>query len=259
MYKKYNLENVIIDESAPYVQKYKHLFDNQQNIVRSALDAYILKDGIIDGDKIREDWFPTDINAKIFISHSHYDQKLAVNLACWIYANFHIMSFIDSCVWGYANDLLLKLDARYCKKENGLYDYDKRNCSTSHVHIILTTALNKMIDRAECLFFLNTQNSIKFKGIEDKTLSPWIYSELETARTIRVNIPTRWQSKYCFFSYSGQLKEARETSDFKVAYAVDTSQLYNLKSETLQLWRKKTSISNLIEEKALDALYSITE
>ena len=44
---------------------------------------------------------------------------------------------------------------------------------------MLTVALTKMIYHTECLFFLNTSNSILPQDtIENKTLSPWIYTEL---------------------------------------------------------------------------------
>ena len=257
MYKKFNIENINIVANASYVQKYKKLFEKQQSQIREHLDNYVLQDGIIDGKKIQSEWFPNDIDVQIFISHSHKDKELAVNLACWIYEHFGIVSFIDSCVWGYSNELLHKLDAKYCKRKDDLYDYDKRNYSTSHVHMMLVTALNKMIDRAECLFFLNTQNSVHFKGIEERTLSPWIYAELEMTRTIQLNIPKRHKLNYCFFSKREQVKKINESSDLKISYPVNTGQLTTIDNKTLRQWRedhlKKTN------ENALDILYSITQ
>lgn len=257
MYKKFNIENVNIEANASYVQKYKKLFEVQQSQIRQQLDNYILEDGIIDGEKIQSEWFPDNKEVQIFISHSHKDEKLAVSLACWIYEQFGIVSFIDSCVWGYADELLHKLDEKYCKKENDLYDYNKRNYSTSHVHMMLATALNKMIDRAECLFFLNTQNSIHFNGIEERTLSPWIYAELEMTRTIQLNIPKRHKLNYCFFSKSEQVRKINESSELKISYPINTGQLTTIDNEVLKHWR--INHAKGASKNALDTLYSITK
>jgi hypothetical protein len=86
-------------------------------------------------------------------------------------------------------DLLKVIDRKYCRNDdNSAYNYDKRNYSTSHVHMMLNTALHKMIDRCELFLFLGTPNSVSVKnGIENqKSLkSPWIYSELSFLKHVR--------------------------------------------------------------------------
>lgn len=166
------------------------------NDIARQLDCFINK-SVIDVTQLEEDWFP-NIDAHVFLSHSHKDQKLAIGLANWLYDKFGITTFIDSCFWGYANDLLTKLDNKYClsgKRENGhLYDYSIRNQSTAHIHSILTMALQKMIDKTECLIFLNTPNSVKLEDIidESSTSSCWIYNELLFSKMARKNIPSRY-------------------------------------------------------------------
>lgn len=49
-------------------------------------------------------WFPK-INADIFLSHSHKDEKLIIAFAGWLKDTFNLDVFIDSCIWGYSNDL----------------------------------------------------------------------------------------------------------------------------------------------------------
>lgn len=96
--------------------------------------------------------------------------------------------FIDSCLWGCANQLLKIIDKEYCIHSNGkFYDYDKRNYSTSHVHMMLSIALNTMIDNCEAIIFLNTPNSIKLsEEIKvSRIMSPWIYNELATTKFLR--------------------------------------------------------------------------
>ena len=162
-----------------------------QQTVRATLDKYV-KDDYLDASLIEEDWFPS-IDADIFISHSHKDFDIALGLAGWFKEILGVTCFIDSCVWGYANDLLKTIDNKYCVNEQKegdtkkTYNYDKRNQSTAHVHMILITALQKMINKTECLIFLNTPNSIVADDLldEEATASPWIYSELAFSKMVR--------------------------------------------------------------------------
>jgi hypothetical protein len=73
---------------------------------------------------------------------------------------------------------------------SGNYSYEVRNETTSHVHMMLSSALNQMIDSTECLFFLNTDNAINniaLSGAVDdhRTASAWIMSELTTSNIVR--------------------------------------------------------------------------
>src|SRR5574344_1933956 len=121
------------------------------------ISSFADEDDSLDGSKMQENWFPK-IKADIFISHSHNDEDLA--LAGWLKETFGVTAFIESCVWGYVNKLLKKIDDVYCFNGNHSYSYEKRNYSTSHVHMMLSVALTQMIDNTECLFFLNTPNSL---------------------------------------------------------------------------------------------------
>lgn len=159
---------------------------------QSGLDAFFDGDSSLLATKIMDDWFPR-VRAEVFISHSHKDEKIAIGLAGWLQKRFGISSFIDSCVWGYAPKLLKRLDKEFCLKDNGYYDYDRRNITNGHVNMMLATSLTKMIDQCECIIFLNTPNSISCKGCieSDGTESPWIYAEIEATRLLRENAPER--------------------------------------------------------------------
>ncbi|KJG02188.1 hypothetical protein [Photobacterium angustum] len=187
--------NVTLDASDSLFPKdlssYKNKIEKNKKHIQKSLKDFLLDDGSIDGEKLKQEWFPDLKNTHVFISHSHRDIDLAERLACWLYDNFKIRSFIDSHVWGYANDLLKELDNKYAySPTNSIYDYDIRNETTSHVHMMLSSALNEMIDRCECLFFLNTDNAIKNIALssqvdDHRTASPWIMSELVTSTIIR--------------------------------------------------------------------------
>ena len=229
-----NIEEYISDTSRKVQQSLMNIYDEIDN------DS-------LDGERIMQDWFP-EIDCNVFISHSHNDIHLAKVFAGWLYGNFGITSFIDSSVWGYANDLLKIIDDKYCKNyASNTYNYIKRNFSTSHIHMMLMAALNKMIDKTECIIFLNTSSSNVGQGINDKTLSPWIYGEIETTRIIRKERPKRVRT----FSKGGKfIKE-----ELNVRYPLDLEHLMDLNSDLLLQWSRK-NISNPLE--ALDKLYDLT-
>ena len=179
MFKGFNLKTNK-DFKGEYFDIGTLLYKETKNSVEENLDKYITESGSLDGSKIQKDWFPT-VNANIFLSHSHNDLNLAIGLAGYFYKEFGLTTFIDSCIWGYAETLQKKIDDKYCKSaDNQTYDYTKINFSSSHVHMMLSTALSMMIDKTECIVFLNTSNSVSSPKeiIQNKTKSPWIYSEI---------------------------------------------------------------------------------
>ncbi len=179
---KYNLnDNDYINE---YVKEGTDIFLSQRKNVKGVLESYILPDGSLDAEKIEDDWFPA-IDAQIFLSHSHADEDRVKAFAGWLRRKYGIVSFIDSTVWGYANDLLKQMVNKYCRGNDGNLSYDLTVQSAAHVHMLLQCALAKMINRCECLIFVNSPNSVKPKDIKNKELtgSPWIYDEILMATT----------------------------------------------------------------------------
>jgi len=149
----------------------------------------------IDGDKVKDDWF-NDVPASIFLSHSGKDTDLAYSLADYLKVKLNLDVFVDSRVWGGADKLLRAIDNQYCRSDDGKhYDYQKRNYSTSHVHMMLATALTEMIDRCECVIFLNTPESIQAGDAQhraaERLASPWIYHELMMTRLISRHLDRR--------------------------------------------------------------------
>ncbi|MBA5715633.1 hypothetical protein DT035_12565 [Bacillus subtilis] len=223
-------------------------FESYKKNVEKELDLFINEDGdgSISGSKLQDNWFP-EINADIFLSHSHADKEMAIALAGWLKDTFNLTTFIDSCVWGYADDLLKKIDNKYCKNQGeSSYNYDLRNHSTSHVHMMLSTALTKMIDKTECVIFLNTPNSIENKDVINQTKSPWIFLELAMTELIRKTKPDRLNKSY----YS----EIQETKNMVIKYDVPTEHLYDLNIYDLDSWAEDYS-RRYLKEHALDILY----
>lgn len=162
------------------------LFSKQKNIIENEVEKYFNNKGELEAKEIMEDWFP-EIKANIFLSHSHIDEKNAITLAGFLNYKLGLNTFIDSTVWGYANNLLRKFDDEYCRNSsNTAYDYQKRNISTTHVHIMLSIALMNMMDKTEVVFFYNTPNSVSLSDdIDSATSSPWIFSEISMTRMLR--------------------------------------------------------------------------
>lgn len=239
----------------PYSKEFgQGLFDEQKSKVQSQLCSYALYEDVLDATHIEEEWFPS-IDADVFISHSHMDQELAIGLAGWLNKIFGISSFIDSCVWGYADDLLKIIDKKYCvskRKPDGsidTYDYKKRNQSTAHVHMILNTALQKMIDKTECLVFLNTPNSLLIDDVigGSTTASPWIYSELSFSRMCRQKKLAEYRSHLVHDSI-------HEFTPLNVKYDVSLSHLVDITDrDLLQLWMNSRQKR---PQEALDDLYT---
>lgn len=244
-----------IDEKS-YSLKGNELKDQNFQHFKDRLIDFFVFDGVIDGNKVIDKWFPI-IDCDIFLSHSHKDESKAIALAGLLYENFGLKTFIDSTVWGFSDILLKVLDDEYCKNENGqTYSYEKRNFSTAHVHLMLNSALNKMIDNCEAVFFLNTPNSISAPNtISESTRSPWIFSEIATTQIIRKKTPERLKQKTRTFSSKVTLSESAR-SQLNIEYQLELSHLTKLNLRTIQLWINKAKYST---QNPLDLLYSIYE
>ena len=231
-----------------YLETGRNIFSQNQKSIHDTLDKYLLDNGVIDGDAISQDWFPI-IKSDVFISHSHLDEDYVIAFAGWLKTEFKLDAFVDSCVWGYSNRLLENIDNNYCKNSSNMYDYKKRNISTSHVHMMLNVALMKMVDRCECIFFMNTPNAIpiadNIKNTEN-TLSPWIYSEIEMTRYLRERRPPRR-------GYPHPTNEIfqLEHAGLNIQYKVNKSHMIEINDQSLKKWLSECSNN----EHPLDTLY----
>lgn len=239
----------------------KKYLNEQKKIISDDLDKYIV-DGIINGTSLEEEWFPM-IKADIFISHSHQDEKLVLALAGWIYDKFKVKCFIDSCVWGYINNLLEKLNDEYSNKredeKNGgvLYNHEKCNIVSGHVNMMLSIALQRMIDKTEAIILINTPNSIKIDNADLKqysTFSPWIYSEIVCSEIVR----KKRLSKYRPIKKVGLKESYNMNKELKIKYDISVNHLNDLSCDDLIKWEKEWKNYKKISEYPLDELYKIT-
>lgn len=217
------------------------------------LDAYPFPKNADDVDltEIMKDWFPLGEN-DIFLSHSHSDEKLAIAISYYLAKNFKLKCFVDSCVWGYAETLLRKLDEKYSDNNN----YDCRNGTTAHVHLMLNSALMKVMHSCTSFIFLQTKNSLRNdrKGVKNWTYSSWIYSELSMSRVMSDILYSDKEKKKsrssCILLESAQLPMGYSN--------ITTNHLKNITLEDLQIsfredWQELYGCSN--KEKIFENLY----
>lgn len=220
------------------------------------LKSFIYENGRIDGTALKEHWFRIQ-PADIFISHSHKDIDKVKAFAGWLNLNFGLKVFIDSCAWGYADELLKLLDDKYCfYQDSNTYNYTLRNYTTSYVHMMLSTALTEMIDHTECLLFYKTPNSIvmseEIQNIEyekkDKTISPWIYHELSISTMVRQQKPERVST-----ILEHRTNFAQESCEMLFDVEKALKNMIMICQDDLMEWKEAKQRS----EHALDTLYKI--
>lgn len=252
MYRGFNI-NIQEDLNEDFYSKGLEIYNKSKAETKTVLDEFLLKNNSLSGTKIMENWFP-QIDSHIFLSHSHNDEKQAIILAGLLYQKFGIKTFIDSCIWGYSNKLLRQIDDEYCLNDNKeTYSYTKRNYSTSHVNLMLATALNRMIDNSECICFLNTPNSISSNDAVSRTKSPWIFSEIATTQVIRKKTPDRLKRETRMFSKGGAVNESASNNLF-IEYDLELSHLVDFTIADLDKWIITNSST---ANEALDNLYRL--
>lgn len=258
MYKAFRIK---LDDIRQIVSTYK-LYGKKQSLsinesLQPAMEKYLDVNGVLSGQRIMDDWF-SQVKADVFISHSHRDDDDVHGLAGWLYQNFGLVSFIDADVWGYCDNLIKKMDEEYSTK-NGKLDYASIRQTTAHVHVMLMSALSKMINKTECLFFLDSDQSISARDTVLKTRSPWIYNELLISSMIKPQVLTR---KKVRIQDSRLILERREfaATEMQVDYPVAYKHMKSISGTELNNWlawykRYRGNTSATYREFPLDILY----
>lgn len=225
--------------------------------IKRKFKQYLIDNETLNGKDIMNEWFPKN-DYHIFLSHSHKDLELALSMAGKLKDKHNLDVFVDSNVWLNSNDLLKIIDNEFCKNtDSQTYNYDSRNYSTSHVHMMLINSLNYTINCSEALFFLNTPNSISAKEvIKQETFSPWIFAEIETSKIINKITPERLFRRTKMFSKSHQdyvaLNESADR-ELQISYELELGHLTDLSPYEFEEWISSNFIS---PEHALDSLYN---
>lgn len=231
---------------------------NSRNFDGHGLEEYLIgQNNYLEVEKITEDFFPV-VNADVFISHAHQDEKEVIKLAISL-ERIGLSVFVDSCVWGWANHILKRIDNAYCRQLNGHYNYDSRNRTTANIYMILNCALQNTIAHSELLLFLRTDNSLKMNVVcENDThiASPWIFSELSFAKNCLRS--SRRKTGPALESLSGnEQRAANDSADVKFAYP-NPGTRFEIQNDNFQSWLNAPSLVHG-KESRLDALTHLDE
>ena len=162
-----------------------------------------------------------------------------------------VKEIVGSTSYEYAYDSKGNILTANETNTNTTFSYEGCNNAASHVHMMLCTSINKMIDQSECVFFLNTKNSLVLYDKTEKTRSPWIYSEICLANTIRRRAPKRYGD---YLLHEGTRTKYVYACEMIIEYNVDFSGFIDLGFLDLLHWHKqKAEFTH-----ALDSLYKIT-
>ena len=185
-----------------YVLRFDEGYNIDEGAISSSLDSnqsrvieladYIVDSVVIDAKKVIDLLFP-EVDADVFISHSHKDVNLAAQLALDISDKKGMGVLVDYCVWGSSAQLLKIINDRFCKvRGSTYYDYEKVMRTSEHVNVILTSALQRMIDAASNFIFLDSECSLIQGGVwkdEVRTDSAWIHMELKFSELLTERRP----------------------------------------------------------------------
>ena len=172
-----------------------------------------------------------------------------------MYLFFNVTCFIDSLYWGNIDELQNELNELHLTYDGvtkkSYYDYEKTLQVAKHADMILASALTEMIDNCECVFFLNTDNSV-IRGTEaiskNETYSPWIYHEVFTTTIIQKKQRSKFNESYQF--RDNAIKQIPD-----ISYGLDLSGMTVLREEDIFEWEIK--INSNKDKHPLDVLYNL--
>lgn len=259
-------------ENERYLKKGKEIARELYDDIEDSCENFIEFDGVIDGNKVIENWFPS-IEFDVFLSHSHRDRDLALSFAGFLKEEFNLEVFIDSAVWGHSNELIDSITQHYPQeKKKKASDLEKIINIISHVNLMLKSALDKMIDNCEVIFFLNTPNSVSLKNsVQQKTNSPWIFSEIATTQVIRKKTPERLKKQTKIFANMEGALMMERRNKLTIQYELELNNFTELTRNDINKWRNKFQEKHSIDKlfkthtfrylnmkyKALDILYEL--
>lgn len=272
MYKGYRFSTAgeLLSHYASCAEWYKRIGRDQKDTAQKAIQEKILSGKwVIDGAGTESDWFP-QLKKHVFISHSHKDEDVALLVAGVLKDRLGIDAFVDSAAWGCYRELARRLyetaRGRYAYLSSSQEDL-LRSSATEHAHCMLSKSLIQMMDRCECMFFLDTKASVDFGNIgnsEYSTFSPWIYTEIEASRVLRRHKYQRSFVKDATESLKSFALDAAPRVE--VVYPLNLKHLDKLSPQMLFQWVTKAEKSKrLLKDdqyrpyKLLDELYANTE
>ena len=242
MYKGYrfSMATELLSHYAYRLEEYKQIGKNQKDAAQKVIQEKILSGKwVIDGAGTESEWFP-QLKKHVFISHSHKDEEAALLIAGLLKNGFGIDAFVDSAAWGCYRDLADGLYASALRGCQCISEPQKtmlKSSATEHAHCMLSKSLIQMMDRCECLIFLDTSASVGLRNITAdrcSTFSPWIYTEIEASRVLRRYKYPRCIQKVATESFRSFAMD--ETPRVQVVYPLNLEHLEKLSPQMFLQW-----------------------
>ena len=271
MYKGYHfsMANVLLSHYFLRAEEYKRIGRTQKDAAQKVIQEKIMSGRwVIDGSGTESEWFP-QLTKHVFISHSHKDEDVALLIAGLLKERLGIDSFVDSAAWGCYRELA---ECLYAVAKRGYprialqHDAQLRMSATEHAHCMLSKSLIQMMDRCECLMFLDTPASVGLHNINiagSSTFSPWIYTEIEASRVLRRYMYPRSMLKAANESLRSFAMD--EAPRVQIVYPLNLGHLEKLDPQMFLLWvanaeEKKGRLADdqYRPYKLLDELYANT-
>lgn len=272
MYKGYHfsMANELLSRYAHRLEVYEQIGRDQKDKAQKVIQEKILSGKwVIDGEGTESEWFP-QLKKHVFISHSHKDEGIALLVAGVLKDRLGIDAFVDSAAWGCYRELA---ECLYAVAKRGYprialqHDAQLRMSATEHAHCMLSKSLIQMMDRCECLIFLDTPASVGLRNIdtaECSTFSPWIYTEIEASRVLRRYKYPRSVRKVINESLRSFAMD--EAPQLEVVYPLNIEHLGKLSPQAFLQWVTKAEEIKrcLVDDqykpyKLLDELYANTK
>jgi hypothetical protein len=212
---------------------------------------------VLDAEKISAGLFPP-AKYDVFLSHSHADQGKAIDMALALEKK-GLKVFVDSCVWGYFSELISKI----CAGEASLFatvTETRKLQIAADVHMMLAGALHRMIWQAEAFVFLNTEKSIPLTyQSKSRTLSPWLFTELQFSVQVQRVIPERLRGRMLDTVLGAeQFNESLENKQYHMAFKAFNEHLPKVDGSRFRYWHSQLS-NTLQGANVLDDLYAMFE
>lgn len=242
MYKGYHfsMANELLSHYFLRAEEYKRIGRTQKDAAQKVIQEKIMSGRwVIDGSGTESEWFP-QLTKHVFISHSHKDEDVALLIAGLLKERLGIDAFVDSAAWGCYRELA---ECLYAVAKRGYprialqHDAQLRMSATEHAHCMLSKSLIQMMDRCECLIFLDTPASVGLRNIdtaECSTFSPWIYTEIEASRVLRRYRYPRSMLKAANESLRSFAR--REAAQVQVVYPLNFEHLEKLVPQMFVQW-----------------------
>lgn len=209
---------------------------------------------VLDAEKLSAELFPL-AKYDVFLSHSHADQAKAIDLAIALEKK-GLKVFVDSSVWGYFGDLISKIAAAQAVPLGETREARMLKISAD-IHMMLAGALHQIIWQAEAFVFLRTEKSIPLTyQSTNRTLSPWLFSELQFSFQVQHVVPERLRG-VMLDRVMGmeQFNESLESKQYLMAFKAFNEHLPKVEGGLFRNWHQLMS-GDLQGCKVLDHLYA---